>query len=714
MKKLLTILGSIGLTSTAAISVVACGTKNRSEVKIDLNTLTLNKESITISEGMTKEDVFQAFLNNNKDVTDLEANVDLTFNEPSYTTPGSLIIKAKANTAYTGSIIITINAIGQTSLNDLHLKTLLSLPITKQQAAFDSFIKLNSEVSDLRDNLEIENFTAPDYNQTGSLEVKAKPNTKYSGTLTITIPELIKTNIARLVTNTIIQGTEKMNKDVAFAAFLEVNNSWTNLNDYVEVDSFAAATYTSNGSLTIKAKANTAYTGSVMVRINAIGQTALTDLHLNLELSEAYTNQDDAFNAFLELNKNVADLRGNVQPGEFVSSSYGTPGSLVINATNSEGKYQGSVTVNFAEIKQTNLNTLNKSAITGSEKMDEDAAFEVFLKNNNSITELKDSVVTSEYSKPTYTTPGSLTITAKLGTKYTGSITIVVTAIGQTALTDLHLNLEVDKVYTKQQEAFDAFIKLNPEVSDLRDNLEIESFTAPSKNSFGELSVKAKPDSKYSGSVKVNLNNIINLDDLSLETNIAVPLESTQEEVFKVFLEKNSDVFKDNLLNLDEVFLETFQAPKYSVNGRLNIVAKLDSQYRGTVELRLRYILTKDNFAAAIKDLSDNDLLQPTVWSGYLTQLGNLAVRFKEFLNWELKEFCDYAKNITTVYVNNWAWNFPNGVTPSIEDLNTPGYVLHLPNFYCNIYLGFSDGPSIAIPGSWNIWWTTRIWQETY
>ncbi|WP_250136816.1 hypothetical protein, partial [Mesoplasma whartonense] len=287
-------------------------------------------------------------------------------------------------------------------------------------------------------------------------------------------------------------------------------------------------------------------------------------------------------------------------------------------------------------------------------------------------------------------------------------------AIGQTALTDLHLNLEVDKVYTKQQEAFDAFIKLNPEVSDLRDNLEIESFTAPSKNSFGELSVKAKPDSKYSGSVKVNLNNIINLDDLSLETNIAVPLESTQEEVFKVFLEKNSDVFKDNLLNLDEVFLETFQAPKYSVNGRLNIVAKLDSQYRGTVELRLRYILTKDNFAAAIKDLSDNDLLQPTVWSGYLTQLGNLAVRFKEFLNWELKEFCDYAKNITTVYVNNWAWNFPNGVTPSIEDLNTPGYVLHLPNFYCNIYLGFSDGPSIAIPGSWNIWWTTRIWQETY
>ena len=713
MKKLLTILGSIGLTSTAAISVVACGTKNRSEVKIDLNTLTLNKEPITISEGMTKEDVFQAFLNNNKDVTDLEANVDLTFNEPSYTTPGSLIIKAKVNTAYTGSIIITINAIGQTSLNDLHLKTLLSLPVTNQQAAFDSFIKLNSEVSDLRDNLEIESFTAPDYNQTGSLEVEAKPNAKYSGTLTITIPELIKTNIAHLVTNTTIQGTEKMNKDVAFAAFLEVNNSWTNLNDYVEVDSFAAATYTSNGSLTIKAKANTAYTGSVMVRINAIGQTALTDLHLNLELSEAYTNQDDAFNAFLELNKNVADLRGNVQPGEFVSSSYGTPGSLVINA-NSEDKYQGSVTVNFAEIKQTNLNTLNKSAITGSEKMDEDAAFEVFLKNNNSITELKDSVVTSEYSKPTYTTPGSLTITAKLGTKYTGSITIVVTAIGQTALTDLHLNLEVDKVYTKQQEAFDAFIKLNPEVSDLRDNLEIESFTAPSKNSFGELSVKAKPDSKYSGSVKVNLNNIINLDDLSLETNIAVPLESTQEEVFEVFLEKNSDIFKDNLLNLDEVFLETFQAPKYSVNGRLNIVAKLGSQYRGTVELRLRYILTKDNFAAAIKDLSDNDLLQPTVWSGYLTQLGNLAVRFKEFLNWELKEFCDYAKNITTLYVNNWAWNFPNGVTPSIEDLNTPGYVLHLPNFYCNIYLGFSDGPSIAIPGSWNIWWTTRIWQETY
>jgi len=84
---------------------------------------------------------------------------------------------------------------------------------------------MNPEVSDLSDDVQIVGFTAPDYNQTGSLEVEAKPSTNYSGTLTITIPELNKTDITRLINNQTIQGTEKMTEAQAFQAFLEANNS---------------------------------------------------------------------------------------------------------------------------------------------------------------------------------------------------------------------------------------------------------------------------------------------------------------------------------------------------------------------------------------------------------------------------------------------------------------------------------------------------------
>jgi len=99
------------------------------------------------------------------------------------------------------------------------------MPVTNQQAAFDVFIKMNPEVSDLETNVEIIDFNTPLINKTGSLTIQAKPNMKYSGTLTITIPELTKTDITGLITNTTIQGTENMTEAQAFQAFLEANNS---------------------------------------------------------------------------------------------------------------------------------------------------------------------------------------------------------------------------------------------------------------------------------------------------------------------------------------------------------------------------------------------------------------------------------------------------------------------------------------------------------
>jgi len=117
------------------------------------------------------------------------------------------------------------SGIVKTDLKDLNLKTLLSIPVTNQQAAFDLFIRMNPEVSDLGDNVQVLDFNAPDYNQEGSLEIQAKPNMKYSGTLKITIPKMIKTDIGMLINNRIIQGTENMTQQQAFASFLAVNTS---------------------------------------------------------------------------------------------------------------------------------------------------------------------------------------------------------------------------------------------------------------------------------------------------------------------------------------------------------------------------------------------------------------------------------------------------------------------------------------------------------
>ncbi|WP_250136678.1 lipoprotein, partial [Mesoplasma whartonense] len=272
--------------------------------------------------------------------------------------------------------------IKKTALKDLNLKTRLKNSVKNQQAAFDSFIEMNPEVSDLHDSVQVIAFDVPDYNKEGSLEVEAKTNTKYSGTLTITIPELNKTDITGLVTNTTIQGTENMTEAQAFQAFLEANNSWTNLNDYVEVDSFTAATYTSNGSLTIKAKTNTAYTGSVMVRINAIGQTSLIDLHLKTLLSTSVTDQQAAFDLFIKMNPEVSDLSDDVQIVGFTAPDYNQTGSLEVEAKPSTN-YSGTLTITIPELNKTDITGLvTNTTIQGTENMTVDQAFQAFLEAN--------------------------------------------------------------------------------------------------------------------------------------------------------------------------------------------------------------------------------------------------------------------------------------------------------------------------------------------
>ena len=516
----------------------------------------------------------------------------------------------------------------KTNLNDLHLKTILSMPVTNQQAAFDLFIKLNPEVSDLETNVEIVDFNAPLINKTGSLTIQAKPNMKYSGTLTITIPEPNKTDITRLINNQTIQGTENMTVDQAFQAFLEANNSWTNLNDYVEVDSFTAATYTSNGSLTIKAKASTAYTGSVMVRINAIGQTSLNDLHLKTLLSLPVTNQQTAFDLFIKSNSNIGDLKDDLEIISFNTPDYNQTGSLTI-ATKVDGKYIGTLTITIPELIKTDIiHFVTNTTIQGTENMTVDQAFEAFLEANNSWPNLSDYV-------------------------------------------------------------------------------EVGEFTAPNSKDNGSLIIKTKEDREYTGTITIKIIMTTDLADLNLEATVAVDLSATPEEVFQAFLDKNQSILDDGL-TLNQVELTDFHAPEYLQNGHLKVAAKKIStnKWTGDIELRIKYILSEDNFTDIFSYLSDNDLLKFNVNVGRIKTLGDLAAVAREILNGEMKQYYEYDQNIKEIRLHQWSWNFPEGTTePSVEELNTKGFSLHLPRFYGVIALDHPDGSTTLIDRDWNVYW---------
>ncbi|MCL8212750.1 hypothetical protein [Mesoplasma whartonense] len=491
------------------------GCKGEVAVMIDtfgqVNLNNLIKTNLIGFENMNQDDAFSEFLSNqNQNLSDLRESVTLDFSKPSYTGGGSLTITAKPNTKYTGEIKITITAIEQTALTGLDLNLEFNEVYTDQQVAFDTFLASNQEqYPDLSDNVQPGEFTPSNWGTAGSLIINATSEGKYQGNVTMKFARMAQTALSTLNTTT-ITGLEDMNQDDAFNAFLKNNEGIDDLGANVDL-TLNKPTNTTPGSLTIKAKPNTKYTGEITIIITAIGQAVLTDLHLNLELSEAYTNQDDAFNAFLELNKNVVDLRGNVRPGEFVPSGYGVPGSLEIIATN-DGKYVGMVKVVFGARQQKSLSTLVQTNLVGTKGMSQDDAFEAFLKNNPEVIDLKEYVLIT-FDEPDYDKEGSLTITAKPNTKYTGTIIIKISGVVRIDLNDLN---ELNKNIPGTKEISDSgntelaltmFLDANKDqYPDLSGNVTVNSFSPPTTAKEGTLNIGGT--NKYTGSIVVTFSKI--------------------------------------------------------------------------------------------------------------------------------------------------------------------------------------------------------------
>jgi len=129
-------------------------------VLLDLNNLELD-QTIQGSENMTEDEAFAAFLakNQDKNLDDLRANVTLEFTtKPDYQNDGKLTITAKPKTKYVGTITLDILKMVKVSLESLDLEQTLSDPYINKDEAFAAFLRANSTVSDLRENVTITDF----------------------------------------------------------------------------------------------------------------------------------------------------------------------------------------------------------------------------------------------------------------------------------------------------------------------------------------------------------------------------------------------------------------------------------------------------------------------------------------------------------------------------------------------------------------------------
>ncbi|MCL8209503.1 hypothetical protein [Spiroplasma attinicola] len=248
--------------------------------------------------------------------------------------------------------------------------------------------------------------------------------------------EINKTNLSNFNKAAII-GSENMSVDDAFNAFLDnnKNKNLTDLRDNVDL-TFIKPSYITAGSLTIIAKADTKYTGSITISIKAITKTniATLDLVTNINGTIAMINDNSgqtALETFLNANnKKYPELKANVKIDSFNRPNYGQDGSLVINGIN---KYTGILTISINAITQTNIATLGLvTNINGTIAIINDnsgsIALETFLNaNNEKHPELKANVKIDSFNRPNYGQGGSLVINGI--NKYTGILTISINGI---------------------------------------------------------------------------------------------------------------------------------------------------------------------------------------------------------------------------------------------------------------------------------------------
>jgi len=291
--------------------------------------------------------------------------------------------------------------------------------------------------------------------------------------------------------------------------------------------------YTKTGSLTIAATATGKYSGKVIIVINSLGQTNLNTLDLNLMITDSVTNQDDAFAAFLA-NNQTSNLSDYVQVGLFTLPTYNTAGKLVIIArTDIDNKYVGSVGVTINKIPQQDLVDLDLVVSYNFDKaVKQSDIFDQFIKlNQEKYPDLKDNVEIGTITKNN--NGGTLAIKAKTNGKYYGSVNFNFTGeMIKTDLNDLNLVTSLNDIFIVEDKAFEAFLSANSNIPDLRNSVEVTNFINSKYNKDGSLTISAKPDSEYQGSITISLGQIaIPLDLKKFDGYDADDLEVTEDTI---------------------------------------------------------------------------------------------------------------------------------------------------------------------------------------
>ena len=640
--------------------------------QIDLDTFDISAIEGVI--GMSQDDAFNAFLANNQDIKDWEENLDLSFVAPNYGKVGSLSIAAKLNTKYTGNIKVPINAIQQKALNTLNLdvSAIEGVMGMSQDDAFNAFLEKNNAVTDLASNVDL-SFVAPNYDKVGSLAIIAKPNTKYTGTITITISRLGQIKLETLNLNTsAISGVENMTADDAFNVFIANNANIENISDLKNniALAFIAPKYTTTGLLLIDATVDGQYSGNIKITINAIEQKkllALDNLVTKLPWNGIFKNQDDAFDAFLSLNFEYPDLKDNVTAGLFLLGYGLDNGSLVIDAT-VDGKYSGNVTFHFNGLPQTNLSQLN-TTIQGTETMTQDDAMQAFINENPNYLSLDTSLEINSFTAPTHDNSGSLTITAKPNTGYTGSVTVTINKIERISLEQLDFvdSFTFQRWITDQNDIFDQFIKLNENLyPELRNNVEIGSLTVPTTDSVGSLTINAKADGKYTGSVIFTFSGQIQTNLNTLNTSAINGNENmTADDAFNAFLANNAITdLKDN------VDLR-FTTPTADSTGSLVITAKPNTKYNGTITITINKLFTAKNLnhLGLNKRLNDVYIIQEKAFQAFLNANSNIS-DLKD--NVEITSFINSKYDQSGSLVITGKGNYTGSVTIELGKISLP------------------------------------------
>ena len=228
------------------------------------------------------QDAFNAFLGNQDQnlLDDFATKVTYTLVKPGYATSGSLTITAKPNTEYTGSVEITINALGQINLSDLTDIVREVASTTTRDNALQAFLAANQTTyPDLTGNITFDenSFVESTYSSVGSYTVSAITNSKYSGSVEVTIPLKVRVELGSVITTTEITGN--INEDQVIETVLAANpNSGVTAID-LEVTNFVAPTVGESGSALIKPVDASGFFGSVKITITLVPKDAeLTEI----------------------------------------------------------------------------------------------------------------------------------------------------------------------------------------------------------------------------------------------------------------------------------------------------------------------------------------------------------------------------------------------------------------------------------------------------